>query len=812
MTITTHKSGALAYAARSWPVLPLWWITGDGQCACGDTDCRTPGKHPLSKLVPHGLHEATIDAQAIERWWTANPLANIGVVTGAESGFIAIDIDPRHGGDTTLNELVAKHGDLPDTVVQLTGGGGRHFLFQHPGRRVPTRQNVWPGIDIKGDGGYIVVEPSLHFSGKRYAWATSHRPGQTPIAPAPDWLREIIVDARSAPAQVVSNGDTFKFNPAMAQEVVIAKAALAALKPQRADDYHTWTSVGMILHSVDPGPMMLEVLDDWSKQSAKYREGECARKWATFNSNGSLNLPTLIRWAKEDQGGAFKVEAPTQAPATVSTSPPAIQQYRPFPVGALPEPLRGFVLEASSAVGCDAAFIAVPVLTAVMAAIGNTRRVRLRSSWVEPCVLWGMIVGSPGTMKSPAVELAVAPLHRLQGESVARYKEELGVYELEKARHDAEFKDWKKSKDRDSDNPPEAPAVPQLERMLVSDTTTEALAEVLVSSPRGVLLYRDELAGWLRGLDQYKGGHGSDCQQYLEMHRAGRLIVDRKTGQRRTIHVDRAAVSITGGIQPGTLKRILRPEFFENGMTARLLMAAPPRAEKKWSDKELTLAIQARYDALFDGLRALTFDMSSGEPEPIDIPLTDDAQAAYVTFYNELAREQAQAPDEVAGMLAKIEGCAARLALIIHIVRDEANDLTLEDSGAIDESSVMLAITLVRWFAQEAERVYAMLGETDEQSDRRRLIELIARHGGQVTPTELRRAVRAFRDSTDAAAAALQELVDAGHGQWQEVAPGPKGGRRTRRFVLTAQSDPDWGFSSRRHVDSSRFQIEKTGT
>ena len=797
------RTAALDYARRGWPVLPLQWVTDGGLCACDGSGCRAPGKHPASNLVPHGLRDATTDAQIIEGWWTAKPLANIGVVTGAVSGFIAIDIDPRHGGDTTLNELVAKHGDLPDTGVQLTGGGGRHLLYRHPGRRIPSRQNVWPGIDVKGDGGYIVVEPSVHVSGNRYAWEPSNHPDKVAVAEAPEWLLEAIVDTKPSKARSDGDKETFKFDPLMAQETVIAREALAALKPQRADSYDSWNAVGMILHSVDPGPMMFDVWDRWSRQSAKYSEGECARKWASFNSNGSLKLPTLIRWANEDTGGRFNPGRRFQTTPAPATSSP-IQPYRPFPVDALPEPLCGLVQKASIAIGCDPAFIALPVLAALAAVIGNTRRVRLRSSWVEPSVLWTMIIGSPGTMKSPAVELAVQPLHRLQDEAVARYKEELGVYELAKVRYDAELKDWKKSKNRDSDTPPEAPVVPWPERIMVSDTTTEALAEILASSPRGVLLFRDELAGWIHGLDQYKGGRGGDCQQFLEMHRAGRLIVDRKTGLRKTIHVDRAAVSITGGIQPGTVARILQLEFFENGMTARLLMAAPPRKVKKWSDTQLSLQTLVQYDALFDGLHALTFDMSSGKPEPIDISLTGAAQAAYETFYNELGQAQAEVGDDIAGMLAKIEGYCARLALIIHLVRDEANDLTLQSSDAIDQSSVESAITLAHWFAHEAERVYAMIRESDEQSARRRLVEVIVRRGGEITPTQLRQYDRKFRDSTEDAAAALQDLVDAGHGQWHD----PQGNQKARRFVLSWRSGGEIEFHRRRHIDSFKSDSE----
>lgn len=120
--------------------------------------------------------------------------ANIGVVTGYRSGFFALDID-RHGadGEEALVALEAQYGKLPDTVEQLTGGGGRHLLFKMPkGVKLTNRTGknaIVAGVEIKADGGYIVAAPSIHpTTGKQYEWELSHHPDDVPIADAPDWL------------------------------------------------------------------------------------------------------------------------------------------------------------------------------------------------------------------------------------------------------------------------------------------------------------------------------------------------------------------------------------------------------------------------------------------------------------------------------------------------------------------------------------------------------------------------------------------------------------------------------------------------
>jgi hypothetical protein len=117
------------------------------------------------------------------------PHANIGIATGAVSGLVVLDNDSYKGGDESLSALECTYQPLPETVQQLTGGGGVHYCFAHPGTPVKNGvETLGAGLDIKGDGGYIVVPPSLHASGKRYAWELSHHPDEMALAPMPAWL------------------------------------------------------------------------------------------------------------------------------------------------------------------------------------------------------------------------------------------------------------------------------------------------------------------------------------------------------------------------------------------------------------------------------------------------------------------------------------------------------------------------------------------------------------------------------------------------------------------------------------------------
>ena len=178
---------AARYAAHGWPVVPLHTPQGAG-CTCRRPDCGSPGKHPRTA---RGLHDASTDAGRIASWWRRWPHANVGVVTGAASGLVVLDID-LPAGPATLARLEAEYGPLPATCEQRTGSGGRQLLFLHPGQPVGNRTGVQPGIDVRADGGYIVVPPSMHASGARYRWAS-----RVPPAPTPVWLLKLLDRTRS---------------------------------------------------------------------------------------------------------------------------------------------------------------------------------------------------------------------------------------------------------------------------------------------------------------------------------------------------------------------------------------------------------------------------------------------------------------------------------------------------------------------------------------------------------------------------------------------------------------------------------------
>ncbi|GBD41098.1 hypothetical protein HRbin39_00476 [bacterium HR39] len=147
---------------------------------------RPAGKEPLVRW--QRFQKERPPEWLVRRWYARWPGAGVGVVTGAVSDLVVLDVDRRHGGEDSLEALERRFGPLPETVEVETGGGGRHFWFRHPGGYVPNRVGLRPGLDLRGDGGLVVAPPSLHPSGRHYVFEVDHHLADREPAPLPQWL------------------------------------------------------------------------------------------------------------------------------------------------------------------------------------------------------------------------------------------------------------------------------------------------------------------------------------------------------------------------------------------------------------------------------------------------------------------------------------------------------------------------------------------------------------------------------------------------------------------------------------------------
>ena len=476
--------------------------------------------------------------------------------------------------------------------------------------------------------------------------------------------------------------------------------------------------------------------------------------------------------ALADRAQAIEPQSPSQDTALAFT---------PFPVDALPSPIQRFVLESATAIGCDSSFLVLPLLSALASAIGNTYRISLKRKWSEPAIIWTAIVAASGTKKSPPIELALEPIRKRQDEAMRRHVEAMTQYADTMAKYERDTGQWRNSSTNTA--PPTKPEVPIAERYWTDDATVEALVTLLQQNPRGLLMARDELSGWFDFGRYANGKGGAVVAKFLEMFGGRAMMADRRGGN-GPIYIPHAAVSITGSITPDALRRALGEEYLANGLAARLLYADPPRKVLLWTEADVSPEAEAAIVKVFDRLYSLRLERSEdGQDRPHLLPLAPDGKVAWVRFYNEHAREQMKLSGDEAAAWSKLEGYAARFALIVHLCRWASDDPTLADFGTIDAASVAAGVAMTRWFGDEARRLYSMLAESGDDRDTRELVEWIAAQGCAVTARDLARGPRKFRD-TLTATTALCDLVSRGFGHWEFDSPGAEGGRPTDRFRL----------------------------
>ena len=250
MGVPVVSKAAEWYGRKGYPVIPLHSVTPDG-CTCGRSECESPGKHPLIIRWPEN---ASRSAVMIRLWWNKWPEANVGIVTGAASGLVVLDVDVRHGGPISLEELESRCGELPRTVEAETGSGGRHILFRHPGKKVPNSAGLLgPGLDVRGDGGFIVAPPSLHACGRRYVWDPTRHPAHLEPALLPQWLLELLS---------ANDREAVKPRPAGGLRSLVSKAVPAG----RRNASLTRLAGYLLCRRVDPF-VALGLLRSWNKQA-----------------------------------------------------------------------------------------------------------------------------------------------------------------------------------------------------------------------------------------------------------------------------------------------------------------------------------------------------------------------------------------------------------------------------------------------------------------------------------------------------------------------------------------------------------------
>ncbi len=461
-----------------------------------------------------------------------------------------------------------------------------------------------------------------------------------------------------------------------------------------------------------------------------------------------------------------------------------------FNLGLLPEALRPWIADISERMQCPPDFPAVGAMVSLAAVVGRRIGIRpkARDDWTVVPNLWGAIVGRPGVLKTPALAEAMRPLERLAAqarESHAKALQKRGAQaELTKARRDILRRELRAKKDRRDDAAIAADlaalegqnAEPVEVRYLTNDPTVEKLGELLAANPAGVLVFRDELTGWLRSLD--REGREGDRSFYLEAWNGTGAYTYDRIG-RGTLHIEAATVSVLGGIQPGPLAAYVREAAGDgrgaDGLLQRFQLLVWPDEPADWINVDRWPDTDAKTAAFEVFERMASLDpLAVGGRDDDGLPYLRFDPAAQEAFdawrYDLEARLRAGEPEIIEAHLSKYRSLVPSLALLCHLA-------DAPHGGPVSLAAMLRAADLCEHLEAHARRLYAQ-GLGADYSAAHALAARIRRGDVQdgCTPRDIYRNGWANLDK-DATCRGLEALADCGWLRLEDVPTGKVGGR-----------------------------------
>ena len=743
------QAEALRYAARGWRVHPL----------------IVKEKRPLLNDWPN---QATTDARQVETWWARSPEANIGVATGKSSGIFVVDIDGPEG-ERSWTQIVTEVPEIPEETLEQKTGRGRQLFYKYPGGKteVRNRTNMRPGIDIRGEGGYVVVPPSIHPDGPTYSWPYGD---EMAIEVAPKGLLNIVVKAAptAPPAEpekkaiVARPWDAMNpANPSKSESRLYERAKLyldeipPAIQGFGGHDALLWAARCLVRGFDLPDSDARSLLQEWNAKCQPpwdltnqvdnkdfFRKLEEAR-FLSFNkpvgwlkaelglmSSDEITQQLGSQWSNNILASDTRTLAPEakKVPATEYRS----SEFIRFPVEEVfPPTFAEFIRTCAEAYGVDPSIIGMTLLACGGTAMGNAFRLRLKAGYEVPPVIWFGVIAESGQNKTAPLAALAKPL--------------ADIIPMDKI--------------GDSPNTP-------VHRMLVSNVTVAAVLQRLGKWPRGAMCFRDEMAGWIKSFDVFTKGKGGDEQDWLEFYNGHRYILDRKTDDEEII-IPAAAVSFVGGIQPELLQDCFTPGRFASGLVPRIFVTHPPGRTGYWSEVEISDELMSFWKDTVMLLRVFPFaslETDSATFKPNILKLSKKAKSLFVDYHNQLADFSRKADSSTKKFASKAQGAAARIAIPLHGFWNLHNDTDM--SGDVDAKTMEGAITLMKWILNEQLRVYGLAGQRHQQQETKDTITMIRKYVDSDGVGSVRKTYRAESLTAIQVRAMIQPFVDKGTLSW----------------------------------------------
>lgn len=539
-----------------------------------------------------------------------------------------------------------------------------------------------------------------------------------------------------------------------ADDPELLRSALDAI-PNADEHFDDWIAM-LYAIKASLGDDGLQDMLAWSAKSNKHDEDETRKEWR--KAKPMRRGAGSIYWLAEQNGWVRPKIRVGFGPSDDGGLPKPLDIFRaivanPLDPADFPKILANFATSIAAASGHDPGAYLMAGLSAASAAISDETNVLIdpRTSWFEAPRLWVLLLGSPGSAKTPAIRAAMSPLFDLHRKLREQHAIDIaGIKE-----------------DEDKPHPPS---------IYTNDPTVEALSEVLIANPRGVIAVFEELDSWIGSHDAYRGGQGSkDRGEWLRLFDGGPHQVDRI--KRGSIFVKNWGCSILGATTPAGLKRHSK-NLPSDGLVQRFLpvIVRPMVA----ADHRVDGAVVAACKAEFSGVLGDLFHARTGV-----VKLTSGAFDAFSRRRDEL-RDEIEAvcsiSEPMAGHIAKHAGMIARVALTFHCLENGEHAVEV----ILSEETMQRAIRLMHKLTRHSLSMFDMLASGDDSSlmvARATARAILANRYTTATRRELMRGCRQFRDAADSVRdSAMQFLADSA---WvSPVEDGRRYGGRSTEFEV----------------------------
>ncbi len=756
------------------------------QWVCWRLEKTQDGRETKVPYTPRDAKASTTGPQTWARFdeclaaYRAEKFNGIGFVFADGNGLTGIDLDHHRDPKTgELDPFAREYVSRLNSYTELSQSGtGVHIIARGVIPSDKGKRDAKRGLEMYSTGRFFVMT-GAHLDGS----PSTIEPRQSAIS---GLFQEIFVERKkeTKPAPDPARSLT------LSDDELVKKASRASNAAKFSALWRGDFAAAGFDSQSEGDAALLSMLHFWTS-------GDKERSFRLFAQSGL----SREKWKREDYReatwqhvahgetySARSVKAGTVASEYLGAEPQQPEWTEPKPLPAdlpavpsfnfvcLPDTFRDWIEDIAERMQCPPDFPAVGAMIALGSLVGRKIGIRPKryDDWLVIPNLWGCIVGRPGLMKTPALEQPLRPLRRLVAEALDRYAAEMQDHEVNTMLKSqgaklAEKKiaaHLKKGDQQAARAEAEAivkkePDEPVCRRYETNDPTIEKLGVLLAENPTGLLLFRDELVGFLRGLD--RDGHESDRAVYLEMwNGTGSFTSDRI--QRGTVRTP-AILSILGGIQPDLLtayvREAVRGGLGADGLLQRIQLFVWPDVSKEWRHVDRWPNTEAKNKAfdVFKYLDSLTAeavgaDTSSGIPF---LRFTNDAQERFDCWRAELEgtlRSDIEHPAFEAH-LSKYRKLVPALALLIHLAN--------RDTGAVTLSPLNKAFLWAAYLEAHARRIYSAVLRPDTAAARE-----LAKHlqrgelPGRFTLRETYRKGWAGLSSKEDAEAATEILCDLG--------------------------------------------------